>query len=188
MRTHDHEPGTPSTHFGDVVGIEHREAPPGTSVLELRLLQQHCNRHGTVHGGVLMTLLDAAGMWAGAAPGEIATGATVSMSCSFLRAVPLSKFDTLRVRGRFYTLDELKKRVSDWQNALELNTAHFLIRTDGPPERALDLAIDVERAYLTFYTVFGKPLELYVFDEVPEINVFSDPKDFRAPPQPEGAS
>ena len=90
----------------------------------------------------------------------------------------------LRVRGRFYTLDELRKRVSDWPNALELSTAHFLIRTDGPPERALDLAIDVERAYLTFYDIFGKPLELYVFDEVPEINVFSDPKDFRAPPRP----
>lgn len=90
----------------------------------------------------------------------------------------------LRVRGRFYTLEELRTRASDWQNALELRTAHFLIRTDGSPERALDLALDVERAYLTFYDVFGKPLELYVFDEVPEIHVYSDPKDFRAPPTP----
>jgi hypothetical protein len=90
----------------------------------------------------------------------------------------------LRVRGRFYTLEELRTRVSDWQNALELRTAHFLIRTDGSPERALDVAIDVERAYLTFYDVFGKPLELYTFDEIPEIHVFNDPKDFRAPPTP----
>jgi hypothetical protein len=90
----------------------------------------------------------------------------------------------LRVRGRFYTLEELRTRASDWQNALELRTAHFLIRTDGSPERALDLALDVERAYLTFYEVFGKPLELYAFDEVPEIHIFSDPKDFRAPPKP----
>lgn len=90
----------------------------------------------------------------------------------------------LRVRGRFYTLEELRTRASDWPNALELRTAHFLIRTDGPPERALDLALDVERAYLTFYDVFGKPLELYTFDEVPEIHLFSDPKDFRAPPKP----
>ena len=90
----------------------------------------------------------------------------------------------LRVRGRFYTLDELRTRASDWANALELRTAHFLIRTDGSPERALDLAIDIERAYLTFYDVFGKPLELYTFDEVPEIHLFSDPKDFRAAPVP----
>jgi len=88
----------------------------------------------------------------------------------------------LRVRGRFYTLEELRTRASDWQNALELRTAHFLIRTDGPPERALDLALDVERAYLTFYDVFGKPIELYVFDEVPEIHVNTDPKDYSAPP------
>jgi len=90
----------------------------------------------------------------------------------------------LRVGGKFYTLDQLRTRASDWPNALELHTAHFLVRTDGSPERALDLAIDIERAYLTFYEVFGKPLELYVFDEVPELNVFNDPKDFRAPPKP----
>ncbi|MSR63444.1 MAG: hypothetical protein EXS08_13455 [Planctomycetes bacterium] len=90
----------------------------------------------------------------------------------------------LRVGGRFYTLEELRTRVSDWQNALELHTAHFLIRTDGSPERALDLAIDVERAYLTFYDVFGQPLELYTFDEVPAIHLFNDPKDFRSPPKP----
>jgi len=91
----------------------------------------------------------------------------------------------LRAGGRFLTLDELRTRVSDWPNALELPTAHFLIRTDGSPERALDLAIDVERAYLTFYDVFGEPLELYVFDEVPEIHLFNDPKDFRTPPMPD---
>jgi len=89
----------------------------------------------------------------------------------------------LRVGGRFYTLEELRTRASDWSNALELRTAHFLIKTDGAPERALDLALDVERAYLTFYDVFGQPLELYAFDEVPEIHLFNDPKDFHAPPK-----
>ncbi|HEX6885903.1 MAG TPA: hypothetical protein VF530_21190, partial [Planctomycetota bacterium] len=32
------------------------------------------------------------------------------------------------------------------------------------------------------YDVFGKPLELYVFDEVPEIHINADPKDYRSPP------
>ncbi len=90
----------------------------------------------------------------------------------------------LKVRGRFYTIDELRKRVSDWKNALELRTAHFLIRTDADPERALDAAIDVERACTTFYDVFGKHLGLYVFDEVPEIHVYADPKDYPSPPTP----
>jgi len=88
----------------------------------------------------------------------------------------------LRVRGRFYTIDELRARVSDWKNALELPTAHFLLRTDGKPERAVDVAIDLERAWATFYDVLGKPLELYVFDEQPEINVYADAKDYPAPP------
>jgi hypothetical protein len=90
----------------------------------------------------------------------------------------------LKVRGRYYTIDELRERAGDWKNALELRTAHFLIQTDGTPERALDVAIDVERACMTFYDVLGKPLDLYVFDEVPEIHIFADAKDYPAPPKP----
>jgi hypothetical protein len=88
----------------------------------------------------------------------------------------------LKVRGRYYTLDELRTRVSDWKNALELRTAHFLVKTDAEPERALDVALDVERAYMTFYDVLCKPLELYVLDEIPEIQIFADPKDYPSPP------
>jgi hypothetical protein len=88
----------------------------------------------------------------------------------------------LQVRGRFYDLEELKERASDWKNALELSTAHFLIKTDGDPVRALDASIDIERAYQAFYDVIGKPLKLYVFDEEPEIDIFSDPKDYPSPP------
>jgi hypothetical protein len=87
----------------------------------------------------------------------------------------------LKVRGRFYTLAELRTRVSDWKNALELRTAHFLVKTDAEPERALDVAIDIERACMTFYDVLGKPLELYAFDEVPEIQIIADPKDYPTP-------
>jgi hypothetical protein len=88
----------------------------------------------------------------------------------------------LKVRGRYYTLEELRTRVSDWKNALELRTAHFLVKTDAEPERALDVALDIERAYITFYDVFGKPLELFTFDELPEIQIFADPKDYPSPP------
>ena len=90
----------------------------------------------------------------------------------------------LKVRGRFLDIQELRERVSDWKNALELRTAHFLIQTDAPPERALDVSLDVERAYLTFYDVFGKHIGLHVFDEVPEIHIFADPQDYPSPPTP----
>ncbi len=91
----------------------------------------------------------------------------------------------LKVRGRFYDLEALRKRVSDWKNALELPTAHFLIRSDAEPERILDLGIDAERAWMAFYDALGTALGLYVFDEVPEIHVFADTKDYPVPPTPE---
>lgn len=90
----------------------------------------------------------------------------------------------LKVRGRFLDIAELRSRVSDWKNALELRTAHFQIATDAAPELALDASLDLERAYQTFYEVLGKPLGLYVFDEVPEVHVFADAKDYPAPPTP----
>ena len=89
----------------------------------------------------------------------------------------------LKVRGRFYTIQELKERIADWKNALELPTAHFLLRTDLPAARAVDIAIDIERTHSTFYRVL-RGLDLYVFDEQPEVNVYADPKNFPAPPTP----
>lgn len=88
----------------------------------------------------------------------------------------------MKVRGRFLDLDDLRERVSDWKHALELPTAHFLIRTDADPARALDLAVDAERAYLAFYDLLGRALRLYPFDEVPEINVYSSKDDYPSPP------
>ncbi len=88
----------------------------------------------------------------------------------------------LEVRGRYLMLEQLRERFGEWKTALELPTAHFLIRTDAAIDRALDVALDVERACQEFYRVLGPPLGLYVFDEVPEIHIFSDQKDYPAPP------
>lgn len=93
----------------------------------------------------------------------------------------------LKVRGRFYTLDQLRERVSDWKNAMEIPTAHFLIKTDIDPERALDLSIDLERAYQAFYDLLGPHLELFVFDERPEVHIYSDADDYPTPPTPRDA-
>ncbi|MEE8469195.1 MAG: hypothetical protein V3T22_12115 [Planctomycetota bacterium] len=90
----------------------------------------------------------------------------------------------LKVRGRFYDLERLRQRVSDWKNAMEIPTAHFLIKTDLEPERALDIAIDIERIYLAYYDALGPELKLYPFDEVPEIHLFGDRKNYPKPPTP----
>lgn len=87
-------------HFGTLLGYERLASENGTAIVELRLRAEHGNRGGTVHGGVLMTLLDTAGMWASCVPGEVSTGATVSMSCNFLSAVPLQKYEVVQARAR----------------------------------------------------------------------------------------
>lgn len=87
----------------------------------------------------------------------------------------------VRVRGRFYTLPELRERVADWKNAMELPSAHFLTRTDIAPEQALDVVLNLERAYLSFYDTIGEALDLQVFDEVPAVHIYSDPDDYPTP-------
>ena len=90
----------------------------------------------------------------------------------------------MKVRGRYYTIEELRERASDWKNALELRTAHFLLKTDTEPERALEVAINLERAYLTFYDLLGPDLKLYAFDQVPEIHLYASADDYPKPRVP----
>lgn len=87
----------------------------------------------------------------------------------------------LKVRGRFYTLEQLRERASDWRNAMEIPTAHFLLKTDIEPARALDVALNLERAFVTYYDVLGEVLDLQVFDQIPEVHIFKDPEDYPAP-------
>lgn len=93
----------------------------------------------------------------------------------------------LKVRGRYYTLEQLRERVEDWKNAMELPTAHFLLKTDIQPERALDVAINIERAYQTYYDLLGPHLMLYVFDDVPEVQIYAEAKRYPSPPTPRQA-
>jgi len=89
----------------------------------------------------------------------------------------------LRVRGRWYTLEELRERAQDWKNAIELPTAHFFVKTNVDPELALDIALDVERLYLLYYDTVGQAMELYPFEEVPEVHVRADVEDAPRPPR-----
>src|SRR5262245_37832003 len=130
-----------------------------------RSLREFLERHENVAPG------DVAGMAALAQfaeesflPGEarnlwiriLATDPNNDQAWTKLGGVKGRKGWKLQVRGRFYDLEDLRSRVGDWKNALELSTAHFLIRTDGDPLRALDASLDVERACQTFYDVIGK--------------------------------
>lgn len=90
-----------ATHFGAVLGFEFCETEENTSIIELRLRREHCNLSGTVHGGVIMSLADAAGFWAGAVrSGVKQRAATVSLNCQFMRAAKFPETTSLRAEGR----------------------------------------------------------------------------------------
>ncbi len=74
--------------FQKLIGYEIAEWDVGHAVLTLDMDTNHANRHGNAHGGILMTLLDAACTRAGAVcpdTGEIRRASTVSMTTNFIR-------------------------------------------------------------------------------------------------------
>ncbi|MEB2317447.1 MAG: PaaI family thioesterase [Pseudomonadota bacterium] len=86
-----------ASHFGDVIGLEHLEAPEGSAIIELSIKPHLCNRYGTIHGGVIMSLIDAAGLWAGVPKAGLPSRtATVSLNCDFMRAAHFDSARTLR--------------------------------------------------------------------------------------------
>jgi len=70
--------------FREHVGLELTQASEGQCVAVLRAGEQHLNAHGTVHGGVLATLIDAAMGGAVASTGSEGTPVTVSLTVTYL--------------------------------------------------------------------------------------------------------
>ena len=79
--------------FNDDVGIKFVGLVDDRYVLELELEKRHRNMMGTVHGGVLCTMLDAAMARAYFAtlPQEKVGGATLEMKINFLRPAETGK-------------------------------------------------------------------------------------------------
>jgi len=86
-------------HFGELLRLEHLETPEGVAVIEVDIRQELCNRYGSVHGGVLTTLMDVAGLWAGAKPKSLPRASTVSLACSFMAPAMLAETPRLRARA-----------------------------------------------------------------------------------------
>lgn len=90
------EPGA----FQKLIGYEIVDWGPGFATLELDLDERHLNRHGNPHGGVLMTLLDAACTRAGTVDpdsDELKRAATVNVSTNF---IGVARGGRIRVEGR----------------------------------------------------------------------------------------
>jgi uncharacterized protein (TIGR00369 family) len=72
--------------FLEMLGVEVIELRRDWCVLELDVRPQHCNRRGTLHGGMISALLDAACVYAAITVEEqaaLAAGATVMLSINF---------------------------------------------------------------------------------------------------------
>lgn len=75
-----------SSPFNELLGFEITQWRENYVELNLAIQTQHLNRSGTVHGGVLATLIDAAGGLAGCyctVEGHVRRALTLSMSCQF---------------------------------------------------------------------------------------------------------
>jgi uncharacterized protein (TIGR00369 family) len=73
--------------FNKKLGFRMVEWSPGHAVLALALEPWHLNRSGIVHGGILATIIDAAGGYTGVyplQPGRTRRAVTVAMTTNYL--------------------------------------------------------------------------------------------------------
>jgi uncharacterized protein (TIGR00369 family) len=101
--------GRPVSGLGELLGLEVEETDgDGSAVVRLDAGERHLNRHGTVHGGAIATLVDTAMGAAVAAAGSEAP-VTIEMKVSYLEpGAPgeLVAEATVRKRGRRVTIVE----------------------------------------------------------------------------------
>ncbi|MBM09891.1 MAG: aromatic compounds catabolism protein [Magnetovibrio sp.] len=93
-------PDVESGEFQKLVGYKITEWDIDHAAISLEMAEHHSNRYGHAHGGVLMTILDAACTRAGAMcpdTGKIRKSATVSMTTNFIHP---AKNTRLRVIAR----------------------------------------------------------------------------------------
>ena len=95
-------PNTDEQNFAELLGVRDRSAEDGRSRLELDAGEQHLNGAGTVHGGVLATLVDTAmGHAVASSTGEGELPATSQLTVTYLRpGKPGTLVATAAVRKR----------------------------------------------------------------------------------------
>lgn len=84
---HERENGSPLQHF---LGYTLAEWEPDRVVVTLTVRPEHLNRSGTLHGGVIAMLADAAGGYSGcycAEPGAARYSVTLSLTVDFVAAI-----------------------------------------------------------------------------------------------------
>ncbi len=68
----------------------------------------------------------------------------------------------------------------DWNDAWELETSHYRLRTNVDLQAALNAAFDLERFYLFFFTLFGRELGAHHVQDRMVVHLHGDPGSFPA--------
>ena len=103
--------------FAERLGAEVESADDGSAWVRFTATEEHLNRAGTVHGGVLATLVDTAmGAAVRSATGEGDVPATSQLTVTYLRPGkpgPLQVTATVRTRGEHLTVCEAEVEQDD---------------------------------------------------------------------------
>jgi uncharacterized protein (TIGR00369 family) len=73
--------------FRKLIGLKIREMQSGHAVMDLTVSPEHLNSHGSIHGGIIATMIDHAGGIAGSfceRTGKRRKAVTLSLTTSFL--------------------------------------------------------------------------------------------------------
>ncbi len=93
----------PQSGFRGLVGYRLVHWAPGEAKIAVALERHHTNRSGAPHGGVICTIIDSAGGYAGChctVPGHVRRTLTLSLTTSFIaRATGRELIATGKVRG-----------------------------------------------------------------------------------------
>ena len=91
------------SNFNKLLGMHILEWSDGAVTLALDMTERHHNRSNVLHGGVLATMIDAAGGYAGCYcpdPGRVRKTLTLSLTTNFLAPAAAGRiFARARVRG-----------------------------------------------------------------------------------------
>jgi uncharacterized protein (TIGR00369 family) len=123
----------PPAPVASLIGFQLISAKPGEAVVELEASARHANPMGTLHGGILCDIADAAmGIAYGSALGEGETFATLELKINFLRPIWQARLKAVgRVVKQGRTIGYVECDVTDEKGQLVARAASTCMTLRG---------------------------------------------------------
>lgn len=146
----DPAPADAPSGFRQLLGYRVLEWQTDEAVVTLTIGPRHLNRGGALHGGVIATLIDAAGGYAGchcAVPGRVRRSVTVSLTTQFLTQAKTGVLTArARVRGGGKRLFVASVEVHDGSGTLiAVGEGVYRYRTGSENPEGVPLTRNVEK-------------------------------------------